>query len=66
MGDQDWGVTLSPQVYEALRRLAERKGVSVLDMLTYALSLGKAATEAQLEGSRLLIETRGHVVELVM
>jgi hypothetical protein len=65
MGDADRVVHLSPEVYNALSRLAERRGVSLEEVLVETLSLGKAAAEAKLQGSRLLIETHGRVRELV-
>lgn len=65
MDEKTHVVHLSAEVYESLSQLAQRRGVSLEDVLSETLSLGKAATEARLQGSRLLIETRGHVEELV-
>ncbi len=59
-------VNFSSSAYEALARLAERKGVSMSEALRQAIALDDYLTGAQGDGARLLLERNGQVSELVI
>jgi hypothetical protein len=59
-------VNFSSSAYEALSRLAARKGVSMSEALRQAIALDDYLTSAQSDGARLLLERSGQVSELVI
>lgn len=66
MPEPDYVVHLPPKAHATLRQLAELRGITLDEVIFEALSLGKAALEAKMRGSRLLLETRGHFEELYL
>jgi metal-responsive CopG/Arc/MetJ family transcriptional regulator len=59
-------VNFSSAVYEALTRLAERKGVSMSEALRRAIALDDYISAEQEQGARLLLERGDQVTELLI
>jgi hypothetical protein len=56
---------LSPEVAKALRELAERRGVSLIEALSRAISTEKYLVEKRQNGGKVLIAEGGNLQELV-
>ncbi len=59
-------VNLSQEAIEALKSIAEERGVTVTEVLRHAIGLEKYVDKVQKENGKILVETsKGQVRELV-
>jgi len=60
-------VNFAPQTYEMLRRIADRKGITISEALRQAISLTDYLEEATLERrAKLYVDRAGIVSELII
>lgn len=62
---KDIVVRLTQEVYDELQRIAERKGISLEQVLADAVDLEFTLADIKRDGGRLLVEKEGHVQELL-
>jgi hypothetical protein len=59
-------VMFAPSTYDALRRIAERKGVSISEALRQAIQLTDYVTRQLEEGSELALNRDGETLRLII
>lgn len=59
-------VNFSPDTYDTLARIAQRKGISMSEVLRQAISLTNFAEDVTAQGGRLLVDRGGKVSEVLI
>jgi hypothetical protein len=58
-------VNMHPTVLESLKWIAQAKGITAGEALSQCVSLYQWALKARMNGSRILLETRGRIREVL-
>jgi len=59
-------VNFSPETYDTLASIAQKKGISMSEVLRQSISLTKFAEDVVEKGGRLLVDRNGSVSEVLI